>query len=53
MADADADEVEGDAAPRDGTVHSDRMENVFVIFDAFCSEFRRLFGDFRRYSDVL
>ena len=39
MGDARDDEVAGNAAPRDGTFHSARMENVFVIFDAFAANF--------------
>ena len=40
------DKVAGDAAPRDGTVHSARMENVFVNFDAFAANFGSCFVNF-------
>ena len=46
MADARANEFAGDAAPRDSTVHSARMENVFVIFDAIEANFGGCFANF-------
>ena len=46
MGDARDDEVAGNAAPRDGTVHSARMENVFVIYDAFAANFGGCFVNF-------
>ena len=46
MADAHADEVAGDAALTDGTVHSACMENVFVIFDAFAANFGGCLANF-------
>ena len=46
MGDASDDEVAGNAAPRDGTVHSARMENVFVNFDAFAANFGGCFVNF-------
>ena len=46
MADARADEIAGDAAPRDCTVHSASIENVFVILDAFAANFGSFFVNF-------
>ena len=46
MGDARDDEVAGNAAPRNGTVHSARMENVFVNFDAFAANFCGCFVNF-------
>ena len=46
MADARADEIAGDAAPRDCTVHSTSIENVFVILDAFAANFSSFFVNF-------
>ena len=46
MCDARDDEVAGNAVPRDGTVHSSRMENVFVNFDAFAANISGCFVDF-------
>ena len=46
MGDARDDEVAGNAAPRDGTVHSSRMENVFVNFDAFAANIGGCFVNF-------
>ena len=46
MADASDDEIAGYAAPRDGTVHSALMENVFVNFDAFAANFGSCFVNF-------
>jgi len=41
-----ADKVASDADPRDGTVHSAHMENIFVIFDAFAANFGGGFANF-------
>ena len=46
MGDACDDEVAGNAAPRDGTVHSASIENVFVILNAFAANFGSLFVNF-------
>jgi hypothetical protein len=53
MADARADEIAGDAAPSDCTVHSASIENVFVILDAFAANFGSFFREIRRYSEVV